>query len=203
MDGSHFPAVPAIAAESPVELVTGRIAEAGDGRLAVVSADGPVPARPAAGCLIAPAVGDLVLMARDSDGGAWVLQVLDRVATGPRVLGGTGDLTVAADRLRLTGREIEAEAERGHLRLGSLDIAATVIRGLSRRIETTAEHVGLFVKRLVGHYGESMKVVDGTDMVKAEQITQQANGLLHQECQDSIHAARGDIRIEGERITMG
>lgn len=185
--------------------LTSGVVQAREGdALLVAGPFGLVRARRADGCLLQPEPRDAVLLALLDDGDAWVLSVLRRAdarASGELRLPArtrlhTGELSLSADDLRLSGRVVSVRA--GLLTLGGrllLQGFATV-RTLCRDLKERA-------LRRSGRYAALEEEV--------EDLAHRAAGRVRSEARTSyrLRAERADIRaaeqvdIDGRHIKVG
>ena len=160
---------PACGQTSPSVLV-GRIASAGteDTPCAVLLPDGLFTARTAASCLLAPAAGDEVLVSTLADGRAFILAVLVRGTSLPRLdlpegatLHCPGDLSLATDG-RLEIRSTEASLSSGELGIRAADIHASAQNAQLSvcRLKVFAETVRHTFKNLTATIGRCLRLVD-------------------------------------------
>ncbi len=170
----------------PLHLVEARIIVALD-RHAFLLDDGRA-AHQALSCLIRPEVGDHVLVATCRNDTSYVLHVLHR--TEPNLVQlsvpGARELRIEQPRIRLEASDaialhaltdVEITAATGALSLNTRNLFATVQ-------ESLVQSVGQFVGR-AGHY-----------LLEVSQ-------LLRMHGQQAIVTADEDVKVDGERISMG
>lgn len=215
-NGAAVPAAQPSAAEAGEPaggLVQGRVF-ALDGPLAVGVSVGEesVWARRALSCLIAPEVGDRVLVAR-SDGEAFVLAVLDRLLPDAMTLSVpearsvvlcAPDLALQAEGpLALRAREARLEGENVHILAKSFQLVgrvttliADLLRATARRSETTAEEV-------VVQATDRTTRVRGTDVSEVGTAVRNVEQVSVETAQSAVLTAKDDLRFDGARVTVG
>lgn len=122
-----------------------------DGTLAVKSEGKTVPAAKAAGCLLEPAKGDLVLLVRAEDDRRFVVQVLARGESRAEVNlpdgavlsagGGGGELEIRAGELSLVGGLLKTAYKRVSAVAGIVEAKAELMRETYRRRYEDVEEV--------------------------------------------------------------
>jgi hypothetical protein len=170
-------------------------------------------ARRAVGCLVAPEPGDEVLVVREEDR-AFILSVLTRLVMSSVEL----SVPVPGVALRLRAGEVAIEAERG-LRLTApavtiggrlvtlfgetLGLAATALTALADRFRVTATRHETLADEVSTSARQRTTVVKGADVetVGLSSKTVESASLLRAE--NAVVYSRKDLRIDGERITMG
>lgn len=203
------------------ELRCARIVEVNDQELIVEDGGQRYPASRAAGCLLAPATEDEVLVAHTSDGRALVTCVLDRQPGAPSRLELDGDVELLAPRgrvdlaardgialrtarrLDLTAAELGLTAAVGRVVVDRLSLAGTAATAAWDRVRLVAETADTVVGRALQRFK--------LRSTKVEQVDQQQAGMLHQSV-DGLHAiqsghtvmrAKNEIRMDGKQIIMG
>jgi hypothetical protein len=169
-------------------------------------------ARRAVGCLVAPEPGDEVLVVREEDR-AFIVSVLTRLVMSSVEL----SVPVPGVALRLRAGEVAIEAERG-LRLTApavtigrlvtlfgetLGLAATALTALADRFRVTATRHETLADEVSTAARQRTTVVKGADVatVGLSSKTVESASLLRAE--NAVVYSRKDLRIDGERITMG
>ena len=166
-------------------LATGVVTALDDSRYVV---DGRRACRRAAACLLEPQPGDTVLCYTGDDGCAYVLSVLERACPERALLSVAGANAVglharrldlsASRNLRLsTLRHMQINAALGTLQVNARDLFTTVSNSL---VQAAQNYIG-----------------------KMTQYSLRAAGLLRQHGRHQVVTADQDVRIDGERITMG
>jgi hypothetical protein len=149
--------------------------------------DGRV-ARQALGCLITPEVGDRVLAASGKDGTPFIVHILQRAELGVARLSvpGARELALCQPRIAVSAseqinlhalRNIEVTAATGVLGLNANNLFITVN-------ETLVQNVRNFIG-------------------KSSQYLLEARQLLRLHGQQTLVTAEQDVKIDGERISVG
>ncbi|XOF35008.1 MAG: DUF3540 domain-containing protein [Candidatus Electrothrix sp. YB6] len=192
-------------------FTTGKVQQALDRRYVVEVGQRRIPAVQAAGCLLAPEPDDMVLLAEQAEGKAYIISVLNRSAKPARinlpadtiVAARGGDLLFYADRqISLKSPEMHFQADRGVAEIRDADFTADTVeisvsrlRAVWSAVETRAERVLQRITRLYrririeeSRLEELHCSVDKTCRIEAEEITLEADERL---------------RLDGERVEIG
>lgn len=166
----------------------------------------------AAGCLVRPQPGDVVLtFGEGSD--LFVVQVLRR-AGGPGAtlsLPGGGALSVEGEALRLSARgRLSLAGDRLDLRGRSLALVAEATTWVGKRLTGIVERFHLSAQRhetLAGTMIEKSvtrtAIVDQADTLQADTRLVKIGGMAAETAQSKVVAVAEDLRMDGQRITMG
>ncbi len=200
----------------------------------VLSADGESPdttvvvsvqarareARRAASCLLAPLVGDSVLVALHGER-VFVLSILERTqpAKSQLELGGGVRLEVegkavalsGADSLELAAKErIDVSTRDLQVRADKAGAVVKTVEILGRALETSFHHVKSFasqVDALADTFSATMKrslrVVSDVDMTRARVIDTRAEGTLTMHAENTAVTARQVTKIDSSQIQIG
>ncbi|WP_437723517.1 DUF3540 domain-containing protein [Sorangium sp. So ce861] len=194
---------------------------AGAGGLVVRASSGDYRSRRAASCLLAPAVGDLVLVAILSSGGVYVLAVLDRKAGAPGAIAYDGDLRVElpAGRLELAAQEgvgvvsgkdvsvaageVAVKAARGSLLVQGMSIIGGLLSAEIDTVKVVAGALDSALDRLSQRVKRSYRFVEEVDQVKAEQIDYAAKKMMRLHAGNALMSADELVKLDGEQIHVG
>ena len=84
-----------------------------------------------------------------------------------------------------------------------LHLFSRLVSAVAGRLEMVADRL----RRVAGHEvtsaGDSVRTVRGTDTLRAGHILHDASEVMSLRSHVAIVEARGDVRVNGERITMG
>ncbi|AOJ73479.1 MULTISPECIES: DUF3540 domain-containing protein [Burkholderia] len=200
--------------------VTGRV---GDWLLL----DDPVGrARRADGCVLAPDVGDSVLIwacaAGDASGRppAYVLTVLARAGAPQAALAlpggvvfetGIDGLRIDAPRIALSARDridaraarVDLSAHRACVRAAHLDACAQSIDGRAHDVRLVARRFTSTIGRALHTLGDCFRRVRGVDDTRASRARWQIDERAHLHARDVTLLADRHVGIDGERIDLG
>jgi hypothetical protein len=203
-----------LAPDASAPLMTGRIVAADEDGVAVdVAIDGVIrQAQIATSCLIRPISGDRVLAFRTGDE-VFVLNVLERI--GPNyatlALPGHGNLAIEGETLSLTGRQrLALKSDRIDLQAKALAFVADRTTWLSKALSAIVErfHVSArshetSAETLIEKSVNRTAIVDQTDSLRAQMRTVKITGVTAETAQSKVIAVADDLRMDGQRITMG
>jgi hypothetical protein len=201
---------------------TGRVlALREDGSALVRTASGEHPAERAVSCLVAPEVGDLVLVARPPDETAFVLAVLRRdPSVGTRVaIAGDLDLELASGRLRVAAQEgvelcaardvcvaaggLQVTAGEGRVVLGGLSFLGDVVRAEVDAVKLFASRFDAVLERVSQRVQRSYRTVAETDHVRAQRIDYAAEKTASVHGENTLVTADALVKVDAEQIHMG
>ena len=192
-----------------------------NGLFALEHAGGTVLAKRAAGCLLKPEQGDLVLWWSDGRDAAYVLTVLERLPDLPALLSVEGDLALnsekgsvsinGAGRVELiSGREVRLAGPTLGMDSLEMEVSTQKLALWARMVETRAGVVKLIAKsldsvidRVQQKLKDCIRRVEGTDITKAGQICQEAEQLYSLDCGYGAINADKDVKIDAEHIHLG
>lgn len=209
-DGGHSGPAPYRLVEARVTALIG----AGDApQFLVDDGDGRRLAARAAGCLLEPAEGDTVLLGRSGPDRAFILTVLLRGPDAAATVSveGADSVTLRAPALSLRGDEscsvatacLDVEAGETELRSGRARLIGDAVSAVVGTLETVGRElhaVADFIHRSAGTY---LRVSRETDTVHGGTLLRRADGPTVMESEQTVLSARSDVRISGERISMG
>jgi|GEM_PF-5227616 len=161
------------------------------------------PAWRAAGCLIEPIEGDTVLCA-PVDGGTAVLTVLTR-AGGEATLSvaGADALTLAQDTLAIRSEDLTVDSATITVRAASSRLIGKAITAIADGLETVVKQLRRVADQEISSVNDSVRVVHNTDTLKAKHLTQEAEQTMALRSHVTVIDASGDVRVNGERISLG
>lgn len=176
-----------------------------DGATVVLRLEGrQVTGRRAASCLLEPAAGDGVLAA-EVGGRVYVLAILERPSGGEAVLSvaGADTVTLAQDSLTMRCGELTVEAGRASLRSRAAQVASRTLSAVAERLDVVARTLRRTADHEFSHAKAATRTVEGAEAVTAGELLLEARTALAQRGGIVLIDAREDVRINGERITMG
>lgn len=170
-------------------------------------------------CLVAPEVGDRVLLAM-TEKEAWVLAVLDAAQEGaPTTVKVDGELTLAADKVKLLAREEASIASSGRFEAvaSRIDVKALTGNVAIHRIvasaanalfdvaelKTVATTVENVAERLVQKTKRLYRFVEEIERVRAARMDVDAGKSLRMHAETSLVTAETLVKVDGEHIHMG
>lgn len=170
------------------QLLVGKVALADGATFVVALGARRCAMKRAHSCLVAPKVGDEVLVAWTDSGSAHVLAVLESSAA--QAISVDGDLRIEARRLDLVGSE--------GLRLIGREINAHAARfvTVARTVEVTAE-------RLRECFVDAFRSVEHTDSLRAGAIDQRAATSWQMRAKHALVSASELVKMDGDQIHLG
>ncbi|WP_437735716.1 DUF3540 domain-containing protein [Sorangium sp. So ce1335] len=182
--------------------------------------DGEVRAKRATSCLLAPAAGDLVLLAA-VNGAQYILAVLEREEGAPSHLVSEGDLQIRLQRgalglsapdgvhvasgkdLSMAASTFRVQAKEGHVALGLFSFVSEMVRGEVDRAKLIGRSLDAQLERLMQRVKRSYRIVEEADHVRAERIDYAAKGSLAMHGENAKITASHVVKIDGDQIQVG
>jgi hypothetical protein len=214
--------------ENTARKMEGGHAATGYGK--VVGKDGPVyevqsayrlfKSARAAGCLLEPEPGDVVLFSADDFGRSYILCVLerDRAATSRISLQGeveiktdNGGLYVSADdvslagaqSMRLASPDMEIQAVRGKMKIMDLSVLGRLFRARVDKARLAAVSVDSVVGRLTQRVKRAYRWVEELEQLKAGRLRCLVKDSLFMKGKRSTLLAEKKVKVDGEKISLG
>lgn len=174
----------------------------------------------AASCLLAPKLGDLVLVATSDSGQSWILAVLRQDAeetaievegdlrirsrTGQVIVSAREDVRIAAGRtVGVAASGFEVNAATANLVLDSVRYAGRALAAELESLRTVATTVESVVERFSQRVKRSFRQVAEIDSVKANHIDYAAESTLHLRGDHAIVTAERLVKLDGKQIHVG
>ena len=161
-------------------------------------------ARQAASCLLSPEPDDIVVCSR-SRLGIHVLHVLERDDAHSATLSvpGVHRLVLEQPAIDIRTVDLDATATRARARVNEIHLFSRLVTAVAGRLEVVADQLKRIAGRELTSTGQSVRTVHGTDTLRAGHIMHAASEVMSLRSHVTIIEARGDVRVNGERITMG
>ncbi len=179
---------------------------------AVRSTNGHYSARRAKSCLLAPEVGDSVLLCTNDLGHCYILTVLDGAEdSGTLEMNGDLDLQVnngslhlsADNELSMGAAAIRITADRGSATLKHFSCLVDTITGQFRTLSLAAENCLNSFHSLTQRLGAFFRSTEGHEEIQAgsTRVLVEDTHVLH--CKNSVLMAEEDARIDADQIQLG
>jgi Protein of unknown function (DUF3540) len=185
-------------------LRLGTVQKITDENISLDTLSNTVQVHRAAGCLLAPNVGDLCLFSfSDSDlkQEAWIISVLSRANSSlaeillpdnTAVKTPDGSLTFEAKNITLKSDQLNMSSETASITFSDVKIASRTARLTVGTLKTVASYLSLVADRILQHSQSYSRTTAGLDRTEAPQIELNAKQLLK---------LKGDYTlIEGDRL---
>ncbi len=191
-----------------------------DEAIVVATTRGNLRCRRAVGCLVAPEVGDYVLVAGAPSGTCFVLSVLERESA-RATLSVDGDLDLAVDggalrvmardgvelltprKIELAAQTVEMTARRARMVLDELHYLGSTMLGELGRVRTRATSIDSVVGRVTQRVKASFRRVEEIDQLDAGRIDHKAKETMTLRAECALVNATEIVRVDGEQIMMG
>lgn len=157
----------------------------------------------AASCVIAPQVGDRVLVAGVDDR-VWLLAVLERANSTAAELSVPGDLHIrSAGEISLSSETLRVSASQGYCHISDMQYSGDKLSAwvsLSRTVGKHAESVWQTITQ-VSH--NLLRTTRQTEQVRAGQLDMQADGYARLHAQNTVITSTAITKVDAEQIHMG
>ena len=186
------------------QVVLARVASVIQEAILVDIAGQSYAARQAASCLLSPEVGDTVMCSL-SQLGVHILHVLERDAGDSATLSAPGVQRLVLDQAAIDIRtqDLNATAARAQAHIDRFHLFSRLVSVVVGGLELVADRL----KRVAGHeitsVTDSVRTVQNTDILRAGHILHEASEVMSVRSHMTVIEARGDVRVNGERISMG
>jgi hypothetical protein len=206
--------------EQPISQQIGTVESCNEALVLVRTSSGLQHSRRAASCLIAPQVGDTVLLAMEG-AKAWILAVLERAQQGPLSIESAQDLVIGstAGRVRIHGLE-------GVSVISPADLAlqADTVHMQAREGQVLCERLSLLGRSMLAHLGKiewvgdlleavadrmritsrhSLREVEELDQLRAGSIDHRAEGSYSLRAQNTLVSAKDLVKLDGGQVHLG
>ncbi len=202
-------------------LQNARVVSAQGQEIEVLTEEGIQKARVAFSCLVAPAIDDLTLCARDDQGQYYVLAIIDR--PGPQdatlafpaaaaIVAGAGPLTVySKESVTLAAEQgLNCLSDKAVHKANSATINYESATATGKDLKANFDSV-LMVGRMLTTMAAQMiakaknyvRQTESHDQIKAGQMSRKADELFTLDSKRSVMVSKKETKIDGERIFMG
>lgn len=186
-----------------------------DSFFAVSTEMGMLEASRAVSCIVAPEIGDIVLICVDQTGTCYVLSILERDGRSQgntdlafdgnlniRVSGGS--LSLASDEgLSLASPSFHLDAEEATVRIDKTSFFGRLVENNIAKLKLLAESVDSIIKRTVERVRSSYRYVEEHEEVQSASTRMIVDGTLTMHTKNTMHIAEGHVKIDAEQIHLG
>ncbi|WP_443255982.1 DUF3540 domain-containing protein [Xenorhabdus sp. IM139775] len=175
-----------------------------DGSLVVENQDRSWHCQRAVSCLLAPEIGDMVLLMQ-ANKQLWILAILERVQQqNPVEIKVPGDLSITAQgNLNLNSHGLNIIADNGNCHINqmqysgeSLSAWVSITKMIGNQFESVWQTVTQLSHRLFRHTTQ-------TEQVHAGQLDMQAESYARLHAQNTVISAKAITKIDAEQIHIG
>ncbi|MFP4587950.1 MAG: DUF3540 domain-containing protein [Desulfohalobiaceae bacterium] len=173
---------------------------------------GRVECKRAAGCLLKPGIGDLVLASLSQDK-SYIISVLERnlesephldLEAGTVISSACGDLSLAAaGRLNCGADRIEMSSRSAEITTESISFTSKVFRAQVRVFKTIAEEIDTVARDLTQRLVSVFRQTREHEECQAGSKRQLVEETLTLQSKNAVVTADEDVRVDGELIHMG
>ncbi len=212
--------IPFPASPSPWVIEAATVKGATPDSVMVETQSGLVNAGVAFGYLVAPAAGDRVLVSR-SPRECYVITVLERPSNqdmaiefprNVRLKAPSGLMEIASgkDLNLIAAEEARFTSTRMHITGGELAITSETLSACTRHVEAHSNSVRIIsdtidtvARRISQRVDTLMRWVEGVETLHIGSLIQTVRKALITHSEQTVMTAKGDMRIDAERIHMG
>ncbi|MDI1478102.1 DUF3540 domain-containing protein [Polyangium sp. y55x31] len=199
----------------------GEVVEARPDGFCVRTALAEVNAKRAASCLVAPALGDRVLVATEEEGDSFVLAVLERKDSQKTTIAVEGDLELrtpsgkveiaaqegvdvtAAAPVNVTGSEVTVKALRARLSAEWIDVVGAAVKAEFGKVKMLASTFDAALDRFSQRVKRSYRTVEEIDQVRAQHIDWAAQGNAHLRGENTLVTATDLVKVNADQVHLG
>lgn len=188
-------------------LATGKVKALLTAHEAMITLDGDIQihAAQATGCLLAPVIGDTVLVYTGPEQ-AYVLSILARDADVAAELGvagadeialkSSGKLSVSAPQMQFSSRRLNILAET------MTQTGKQLLTNFTRSLETVIDSI-VNARTITTTAQSRSSAVKETETLKAGILVQDIDGVAAQNSDISMITAEEDVRLDAKRVSVG
>ena len=183
-----------------------------------------ITCRRAAGCLLDPATGDLVLLSMSGEEGGryWILSVLERASGGAPVSltlhdgavvsACKGHLALRSEkeiglhtsgRMSLSADSLDLSARKANWLVRSLSVFGGSIESVWEQARQTVASMQTVCSTWVQHLGDSVRHVKELDETHADHVRIMAKDTLQTQGKFVNHTASEVVKIDGQEVHLG
>ena len=158
----------------------------------------------AASCLLSPQVGD-VAMCCASRLGIHVLHVLERSEYERATVSAPGAKRLVLEQaaVDLRTEDFDASAVRARVKVEHLHLFSRLVAAVTGGFDLVADRIKRISRLETTSTGDSVRTVRNSDTLRAGHIMHDASEVMSLRSDVAIIEARGDVRVNGERISVG
>ena len=158
----------------------------------------------AASCLLSPQAGDVV-MCSASHLGIHVLHILKRSEHERATISAPGAkrLVLEQPAIDLRTEDFDASAVRARVTVEHLHLFSRLVAAVTGGFELVADRIKRIARLEATSTGDSVRTVRNSDTLRAGHIVHEASEVMSLRSDVAIIEARGDVRVNGERVSVG
>ncbi|WP_027183037.1 DUF3540 domain-containing protein [Desulfovibrio inopinatus] len=202
-------------------LEYGEVVSHGDDGFVVTVSFGAISAQQAAGCLLRPAPGDMVLVSLDASGLSFILSVLRRHESNQNQehLAFENDLTICARNIvlsadkssclvsgeenTLVSRKLSMVAEEAEAHLERTSFFGRFFSAQTNTITVVAKAMEHVVSAFTQRLKNAVKLVEEHDEVQANTARHLTKETLTMHSRNAVHVAEEMVKIDGDQVHLG
>jgi len=204
-------------------LEYGVVASAREKTLLVFTDMGCQEAIAAAGCIIKPEKGDIVILSVDGTGKSYILSVLERTDSLHQettlqfdgqvhlnVRGGGLRLTTdealsfaSREKMILASPQIEVDANEGTVSIEKMSFIGKIFQAQIEKIKIVADTIDSIYRRAVQRLTSSYRYIEEHEEIQSASTRMLVDGTLTMQTKNTMHIAEGHIKIDAEQIHLG
>lgn len=162
-----------------------------------------IEVRRAAGCLLAPEAGDVVLLLRAGAGTHYVLNVLEKTSENCR-LDFPGDVRLSADHgeVSVQAREISLNGQEGRLRFAHFEVMALKFQMHVQQLASALSSVSVAAGRVTSRIGRALRLT-GFELHRAGSVRTEVEGRFSVSSTQTTIVAQQDVTVDANKINLG
>lgn len=201
-------------------MSSGTVRFLADSEYALETPAGSLRACRAAGCLLDPGPGDVVLFWESAFGTAYILCVLEKAPARESVISIEGDLSVRArggsinmsadavglsggEKVSLNSPELEITAAQARVSVGSMGFTGKILTAACDKVRLTALAFDSVVDRMTQTLRSSFRRISDVEHVHAGRIRSVVSDAWSLLSRKTDIKAKEKVKIAGERVDLG
>ena len=205
----HVEASPVLHQPAPAQttrLLVGQVISVVDDTFRLkINGGASMAAHKAVSCVLQPCVGDTV-MCSSSSAGLHVLHILKRESNRhPAVISvpGAPSLSLEQTVVEVRAENLTADVRRIRARSDELHLVTRLTNLVTGGMELVADRLKRICRMEMSSAEDSVRTVENTDTLRTGRMLREASEIISHRSEIAVIEARGDVRVNGERITMG
>ncbi|MEI2417231.1 DUF3540 domain-containing protein [Orrella sp. JC864] len=208
------------ALQSEAVHAAGKVVQAcADGWYAVEGEAGTWQARRAASCLLAPAVGDTVLVSGPAAGPCYLIAVLEQAVpagtlalAGDVVIAAPGSLRLQAGQdaavqagasLSLQGGELAVQAGHARVTVRELDYLGMAVRASAATVRVVGQACETVMDRITQVARQIFRLAEEHEQVRAGMLDMQAERSARLHARQTLVTGKDLVKVDADQIHMG
>ena len=199
---------------------TGSVLSAGSDEIIVNIAGDTIKTQKAFSCIIDPEPDDIIICTENENGMFYILGIIERQGAQKMSLSFPSDAQIqvnhgslninSTDRVTLASKDVSCFSKRvihkSHEAIVSYDhmtASGNELQASFKTVRLISNLINTMAKQVIDKFKGYIRSTEDNDMVKAGQMTRNADGLYSMDSKYTIMNSKKSTKIDGEKILMG